>query len=94
MKSEVIEFVEVNFELIKNNFYNYELEILNEMGEDEGEDMSDDIEFLNDQMNVSTAEDLIKVINERSLALDLDLCNEDELNELFEDIITICNGTR
>ena len=85
MKSEVIEFVEVNFELIKNNFYNSELEILNEMGEDEGEDMSDDIDFLNDQMNVSTAEDLIKAINERSLALDLS--DEDELSELFEDVI-------
>ena len=85
MKSEVIEFVEVNFELIKNNFYNSELEILNEIGEDEGEDMSDDIDFLNDQMNVSTAEDLIKAINERSLALDLS--DEDELSELFEDII-------
>ena len=85
MKSEVIEFVEVNFELIKNNFYNSELEILNEIGEDEGEDMSDDIDFLNDQMNVSTAEDLIKAINERSLALDLS--DEDELSELFEDVI-------
>ena len=85
MKSEVIEFVEVNFELIKNNFYNSELEILNEIGEDEGEDMSYDIDFLNDQMNVSTAEDLIKAINERSLALDLS--DEDELSELFEDVI-------
>ena len=47
--------------------------------------MSDDIDFLNDQMNVSTAEDLIKAINERSLALDLS--DEDELSELFEDVI-------
>ena len=85
MKSEVIEFVEVNFELIKNNFYNSELEILNEIGEDEGEDMSYLIECLNDQMNVSTAEDLIKAINERSLALDLS--DEDELSELFENVI-------
>ena len=85
MKREVIEFVEVNFELIKNNFYNSELEILNEIGEDEGEDMSYLIECLNDQMNVSTAEDLIKAINERSLALDLS--DEDELSELFENVI-------
>ena len=83
----VIEFVEVNFEVIKNNFYNSELEILNEIGEDEGEDMSDDIEFLTNQINVSTAEDLINVINDRSLSIDV--TNEDELSELFEDVIKV-----
>ena len=83
----VIEFVEVNFEVIKNNFYNSELEILNEIGEYDGEDMSDDIEFLTNQINVSTAEDLINVINDRSLSIDV--TNEDELSELFEDVIKV-----
>ena len=92
MKKEMIKFVSDNFKVIKNNFYNSEIEILEEMGEDEGEDMSDDIEFLTDQMNVSTAEELINVINERSIAIDLD--NEDELSELFDDIKVIFSGTR
>jgi hypothetical protein len=92
MKKEMIKFVSDNFEVIKNNFYNAEIEILEEMGEDEGEDMSDDIEFLTDQMNVSTAEELINIINERSIAIDLD--NEDELSELFDDIKVIFSGTR
>ena len=92
MKKEMIKFVEVNFEVIKNNFYNSEIEILEEIGEDEGEDMSDDIEFLTDQINVSTAEDLINVINERSISIDLD--DEDELNELFDEIKFIFSGIR
>ena len=87
MKDKVIEFVENNFELIKNNFYNSELEILEMVGEDEGEDMSDDIEFLTNQINVSTAEDLINVINDRSLSIDV--TNEDELSELFEGVIKV-----
>jgi len=92
MKKEMIKFVEVNFEVIKNNFYNSEIEILEEIGEDEGEDMSDDIEFLTDQINVSTAEDLINVINERSISIDLD--DEDELSELFDDIKSIFSGIK
>ena len=92
MKKEMIKFVSDNFEVIKNNFYNFEIKILEEMGVDEGEDMSDDIEFLTDQMNVSTAEELINIINERSIAIDLD--NEDELSELFDDIKVIFSGTR
>jgi hypothetical protein len=92
MKKEMIKFVSDNFEVIKNNFYNSEIEILEEMGEDEGEDMSDDIEFLTDQMNVLIAEELINVINERSIAIDLD--NEDELSELFDDIKVIFSGIK
>ena len=87
MKNKVIEFVENNFEIIKNNFYNSELEILEMIGEDEGEDMSDDIEFLTNQINTHTAEGLIKVINERSLAVDL--TKDDELDRLFEDVIKV-----
>ena len=34
----------------------------------------------------------INVINERSIAIDLD--NEDELSELFDDIKVIFSGTR
>jgi len=92
MKKEMIKFVEVNFEVIKNNFYNAEIEILEEIGEDEGEDMSYDIEYLTNQINVSTAEDLINVINERSISIDLD--DEDELSELFDEIKSIFSGTR
>ena len=92
MKKEMIKFVEVNFEVIKNNFYNAEIEILEEIGDEEGEDMSDDIEFLTDQINVSTAEDLINVINERSISIDLD--DEDELSELFDEIKFIFSGIR
>lgn len=87
MKNKIIEFVENNFEIIKNNFYNSELEILEMMGEDEGEDMSDDIEFLTNQINTHTVEGLIKVINERSLAVDL--TKNDELDRLFEDVIKV-----
>jgi hypothetical protein len=42
--------------------------------------------FLNNQMNVSTAEELIDVINERSIGVDLD---GDEVNELFDMIKSI-----
>jgi RecJ-like exonuclease len=88
MKNEMIKFVSENFEIIKNNFYKDELNILEEIYEDEG-DIDDHnmlVEFLNNQMNVETVEELIDVINERSIGVDLD---GDEVNELFNMIKAI-----
>jgi RecJ-like exonuclease len=88
MKNEMIKFVSENFDVIKNNFYKDELNILEEIYEDEG-DIDDHnmlVEFLNNQMNVETVEELIDVINERSIGVDLD---GDEVNELFNMIKAI-----
>jgi RecJ-like exonuclease len=89
VKNEMIEFVSGNFEVIKNNFYNDELNILEEIYEDEG-DIDDHnmlVEFLNNQMNISTAEELIEVINERSLGVDFE--DNEDTNELFKMIKAI-----
>jgi RecJ-like exonuclease len=89
VKNEMIEFVSGNFEVIKNNFYNDELNILEEIYEDEG-DIDDHnmlVEFLNNQMNISTAEELIEVINERSLGVDFE--DDEDTNELFKMIKVI-----
>jgi hypothetical protein len=90
MKNEMIKFVSENFEIIKNNFYKDELNILEEIYEDEGDidDYNMLVEFLNNQMNVETVEELIDVINERSIGVDLD---GDEVNELFNMIKAIIN---
>jgi RecJ-like exonuclease len=89
MKKEMIKFVSENFEVIKNNFYKSELNILEEILETEGDQNEFDllVEFLNNQMNVSTTEELIDVINERSLGVDYD--DEDDVNELFDEIKVI-----
>jgi hypothetical protein len=94
MKNEMIKFVSENFDVIKNNFYNDELNILEEIYEDElhrGEGDIDDhnmlVEFLNNQMNISTAEELIEVINERSLGVDFE--DDEDTNELFKMIKVI-----
>ena len=89
MKKEMIKFVSENFEVIKNNFYKSELNILEEILETEGDQNEFDflVEFLNNQMNVSTTEELIDVINERSLGVDYD--NEDDVNQLFDMIKVI-----
>jgi hypothetical protein len=89
MKNEMIKFVSENFDVIKNNFYNDELNILEEIYEDEG-DIDDHnmlVEFLNNQMNISTAEELIEVINERSLGVDFE--DDEDTNELFKMIKVI-----
>jgi hypothetical protein len=88
MKNEMIKFVSENFDVIKNQFLKDELEILAEGFNDRGdfEDFISLINFLVDQMNVSTAEDLIDVINDRSIGVDLD---GDEVNELFDMIKSI-----
>jgi hypothetical protein len=85
MKKEMIKFVSENFEVIKNQFMKNELEILAECFNDELNDIEEFIylmKFLVDQMNVLTAEELIDVINDRSIGIDLD--DEDEVNELFD----------
>ena len=91
MKSEKIKFVSDNFEVIKNNFLKDEMNILEEMFEDEEIDENEFnnlSEFLINQMNVSTAEELIDVINERSLGVDFD---SDEVNDLFDMIKEVAN---
>jgi hypothetical protein len=83
MKSEMIKFVSDNFEVIKDNFYKSELNILEEMFEDginDKEEFDYLSEFLINQMNVSTAKELIDVINDRSIGVDLD---GEEVIELF-----------
>jgi hypothetical protein len=89
IKNEMIEFVNKNFEVIKNNFYNSELNILEEIHEDEGDIDNHNmlVEFLNHQMNVSTAGELVKVINERSLGVDFG--DNEDTNELFKMIKVI-----
>ncbi len=78
-----------NFEVIKNNFLKDEISILEEIFED---DINDKEEFaylsevLINQMNVSTAKELIDVINDRSIGVDLD---GEEVIELFNMIKAI-----
>ena len=89
VKNEMIEFVIENFDVIKNQFLKDELEILEEMFEDDINDKEEFdylSEFLINQMNVSTAEGLIDVINERSIGVDLD---DIEVEELFNMIKAI-----
>jgi hypothetical protein len=75
--SDMIDFVKQNFDKIKTNFYNAEKEaIIN----DDYADQSD-IDNLEAQlMDVSTAEELIDVINDRSIGVDLE---GEEASELF-----------
>ena len=80
MKEEMIKFVSENFEVIKNNFLKSEINILEEIFEGGGLEFDYLKEFLINQMNVSTAEELIDVINERSIGVDLD---GEEVIELF-----------
>jgi hypothetical protein len=89
MKNEMIKFVSENFEVIKNNFLKDEISILEEMFEDNINDKEEFdylSEFLINQMNVSTAEELIWVINDRSIGVDLD---SEEVIELFNMIKAI-----
>jgi len=84
MKNEMIKFVSENFDVIKNNFYESEIEII------ENDDFCDefDIDNLkNDIYLVNNVEELIDLINERSLGCDLD--DEDDCEELFDMIKNI-----
>jgi hypothetical protein len=75
--SEMVKFVSQNFDTIKANFLQSELEILDDIDAEE-----EDYSNLNSQMNVSSAEELINVINERSMGVDLE--NDMEASELFD----------
>jgi hypothetical protein len=75
--SEMVKFVSQNFDTIKANFLQSELEMLDDI-EAEEEDYSN----LNSQMDVSSAEELIDVINERSMGVDLE--NDMDASELFD----------
>jgi hypothetical protein len=79
MKSEMIKFVSENFEVIFNSFYESEKDaILNDDYGDESDldNLDCDLEFIN------SAEELIELINERSIGVDLD--DEVESEELFD----------
>ena len=89
MKNEMIKFVNENFEVIKAQFLKDEMNILEEMFEDEINDENEFdylSEFLLNQIEVESAEELIEVINERSIGVDLD---SDEVIELFDMIKAI-----
>jgi len=82
--NEMIEFVNSNFEVIKNKFYQAEREILEELDEDEHE-IEEMIACLEGQMSgVFDTDSLIDLINERSIGIDLN--DDDECKELFEQI--------
>lgn len=84
MKNEMIKFVNENFEIIKNNFYQAEKEILEELDESDDE-IQEMIDCLEEQMNeVIDAGSLVELINERSLGIDFD--NKNDCEELFEQI--------
>jgi hypothetical protein len=94
MKNEMIKFVSENFDVIKNQFLKDELEILAECFNDELSDIEEFIylmKFLVDQMNVSTAEELINVINERSIGVDLDDVEVEELFDMIKSIKEVAN---
>ena len=88
MKNEMIKFVEDNFEVIHIQFLKDELEILNDCCGDDIVELNRLKEFLLDQIKVESAEELIDVINERSIGVDLD---GNEVIKLFNMIKGIIN---
>ena len=91
MKSEMIKFVSDNFEVIKNRFLKDEMNMLKEKFEDEEIDenkFNHLSEFLINQINVSTVEELIDMINREPLGVDL---NSDEFFDLFDMIKELAN---
>jgi len=83
-KIELIEFVNENFEIIKLNYFNIEKDIIEDLDEDDDE-ISEMIDELNNQISkVNNALDLIELINERGIGIDLS--DEDELIDLFDEI--------
>jgi hypothetical protein len=84
MKNEMIKFVSENFEIIKNNFYQAEKDIIEELDESNDE-IQEMIDYLEEQMNeISDADSLLELINERSIGIDFD--DKDDCNELLEQI--------
>ena len=79
MKNEMIKFVSENFDMIKNNFYESEIKMIN------NDDFCDefDIDNLNSDFElINNVEELIDLINERSLGVDFN--DEDDCEELFD----------
>ena len=88
MKSEILKFIDANFETIKEKFTRNETQIIEELGESESEvDTKHLLDFLAKQINVKSSLELLEVINDRSLGVDLD--NDDEVKELFKMIKNI-----
>jgi hypothetical protein len=87
MKKEMIKFVEENFEAIKAKFLKDELEILNDCFGDDQDELDELTEVLYEQLEVNSAEELLDVINEKSLGVDYD--DEDDANQLFDMIKAI-----
>jgi hypothetical protein len=79
MKSEMIKFVSENFEVIFNNFYESEKDAILNCDDC---DLSDLYNLDYDLENADSAEELIELINERTIGVDLD--DEDESEELFD----------
>jgi hypothetical protein len=82
MKNEMIKFVSENFEAIKAQFLKDELEILDDCFGDDQDELDSLTEVLYEQLEVNSAEELLDVINERSLGVDYD--DEDDANQLFD----------
>ena len=78
---DMVDFVKQNFDVIKDNFYETEKDII--MNDDYGDET--DIANLEDQLSTATdAVSLIDVINERSIGVDLN--DSEEAQELFDQI--------
>ena len=75
--SEMVKFVSQNFDTIKANFIESELEMLDDIEAEE-----EDYANLNSQMDVSSAEELIDAINERSMGVNLE--DDMDASELFD----------
>jgi len=81
MTKEMLKFVEENFEVIKNKFSNQERDLIMNYGFGIEDEMKG-LDYLDSQIeDTNSAEELIDVINERSIGIDLD--DKDEVNELF-----------
>ena len=83
MIKEMIKFVSENFLMIKKNFYEIEKELIEDACDEE--DIETFIAYLKrDVEKVTSANQLIDLINERSIGIDLD--NEEDLIMLNEEI--------
>jgi len=91
MKNEMIKFVSENFDVIKSQFLKDELEILDDNFSDDIVEFNMLSEFLFKQIEVSTAEELIDVINERSIGVDLDDVEVEELFDMIKSIKEVAN---
>lgn len=92
MKKEMLKFVDENFEVIKSKFYNQERDlIVNDDYDDDENEIEVLLDYLDSQIeDADSAEELIDVINERSLGVDYD--NEDDANQLFDMIKAMVKG--